>query len=99
MMQLTAEAAAEIQDLRPQYLPQHRMARIACPGGRLDAARLMFVATARPGDDVIESHGVAMCVDHALADRLNAMVLDVRAEPAPRFYVRAQERANLPADA
>ena len=32
MMQLTAEAAAEIQDLRPQYLPQHRMARHCVPG-------------------------------------------------------------------
>jgi Fe-S cluster assembly iron-binding protein IscA len=91
MLQLTPEAAAEIEQLRPPHLPDARLLRIARPDGSREAGvRMSFVARARDGDEQGESQGIAMCVGVEVAHQLAGMVVDVRqGTDAAELYIRA----------
>jgi hypothetical protein len=91
MLQLTPEAAAEIEQLRPPHLPDARLLRIARPDGSREAGvRISFVAHAREGDQQGESQGIVMCVGGEVADQLAEMVVDVRqGADSAELYIRA----------
>jgi Fe-S cluster assembly iron-binding protein IscA len=88
MLQLTPQAAVEINNLRPENLPEHTILRVVrSDRGREPRARLTFVAKVPEGDLVGESQGISMCVDQVLADQLSGKVLDVRSDGG--IYLRA----------
>jgi hypothetical protein len=91
MVELTSQAAEAVEGLRPAKLPGHQILRIARdPRSPRGAARLTFVAVARPGDVVGESRGISLCVGEDLAEQLAAMVLDVR-DGEDAFFVRERQ--------
>jgi hypothetical protein len=53
--------------------------------------RISFVAGPHDGDEVGESEGIPLCIDHAVAHVLDGMVLDRRPEDATGLFIRPAE--------
>ena len=88
MLRLTTEAADFIRCAQQEEGKSDHLLRIMRGSDGDDAnLRLAFVAAAEPGDQVGQSHGVAMCVDGGLSVGLDDKLLDLRDTTAGRGLV------------
>ena len=91
MLQLTPNAASHIEQKRPRHDrfgdPCDHLLRLTGQGCRPGSVRLAYVARARDGDHVGESHGIPVCVASDVVDLLDEMVLDRRpGETGPLYF-------------
>ena len=95
MLELTADAAVTIRRMRSRA--EHlgcadcHVLRIApSVGNGVAGVRIAFVPLPHDGDYVGESHGIPLCLDVAVAELLDQMVLDCRPDDATGLFVRAR---------
>jgi Fe-S cluster assembly iron-binding protein IscA len=88
MLSLTTEAADFIRCVQQEEGKSDHFLRLMRGSGGDDAnLQLAFVAAAESGDQVGQSHGVAMCVDGGVAIGLDDMLLDLRETTAGHALV------------
>ena len=94
MLQLTPQAAERISELRAQdHASSTNILRISqAYESRKPNVRISFVADPHEGDAVGESQGIRLCVDPAVADLLDEMVLDRQPEDATGLFIRPAEQ-------
>ena len=95
MVQLSPAAADVVRRARDEGGNEDRLLRFA-PDSQVDGdrLRLSFVASARPGDQVAEEHGVRVCVASDVAESLTHAVLDVKdTQGRPKLVLRGERQA------
>ena len=94
MLQLTAEAAVHIRQLRPDSVDEgagagHLLRLSPASSGTQAGVTMSFVPTPHDNDQVGESHGILLCVDKAIAQQLDGMIIDQRSDDPAGLFIRA----------
>lgn len=81
MLTLTHPAATMLADVRSkQGIPEDALLRVAPATDGQEGIALGFVDAPLEGDETSDVHGLAFCVDPAIADALAGAKIDVQGE-------------------